>query len=190
MSIPLRRGSTLRRPAALALALLLAGALVACGGGGGGSSGRAGDPSKAPSDPPPSSGTSMSDAELAMAIDVLDLVNQERQAAGLGPLIWHEGASEVAYLHSLDMDVRDYFDHTNPDGELPWDRLTDAGIDWSRAGENIAWGYSSPQAVMSGWMGSSGHRANILSESFTHVGIGVHDDGFSIWWTQVFLVPR
>jgi uncharacterized protein YkwD len=178
-----------RRLAALLLALVAVGMLAACGGGGGGGGkgAKSDNPSKGP---PPGSGTSMSDAELAMALEVLDIVNQERRAAGVDPLVWHEGASEVAYLHSLDMDVRDYFSHTNPDGQLPWDRLAEAGIAYSTAGENIAWGYPSPEAVMTGWMNSSGHRANILRAGYTHVGIGVHTDGFNIWWTQLFLVPR
>lgn len=181
----------IRSVPALLLAALL---LVACGdSGGGGVSSSAGtqDPAKPPStDPPPSSGSSMSEDERALALEVLDIVNAERSAAGLPALSWHEGAAEVAYLHSLDMDVRDFFDHTNPDGQLPWDRLDEAGIGWSAVGENIARGYGSPTSVMDAWMNSSGHRANILNGTFTHVGIGVHDDGLTIWWTQLFLVPR
>jgi uncharacterized protein YkwD len=131
----------------------------------------------------------MSDTELAAALEVLDRVNSRRNSEGLPPLEWHDGAAEVAWAHSVDMDVRDFFDHTNPDGELPWDRLAAAGIAWSRVGENIAWGYRTPADVMEAWMNSSGHRANILSADFTHIGIGVHENG-TIWWTQVFLVPR
>ncbi|MEN8149553.1 MAG: CAP domain-containing protein [Planctomycetota bacterium] len=180
-----------RKPAAALIALLLALCLVACGGGGGGSGKSSGSAAKPPTPPtPPPSGSSMSDAERNLALEVLDIVNAERNAAGAPPLEWHEGAAEVAYLHSLDMDVRDFFDHTNPDGELPWDRLTAAGIAWSQVGENIAYGYPTPAAVMDGWMNSPGHRANILNGNYTHLGIGVHDNGLTIWWTQVFLVPR
>jgi hypothetical protein len=58
----------------------------------------------------------MSPSELAMAMQVLDLVNQERADAGLAPLAWDDGAAQVAYEHSVDMDLRDFFAHTNPDG--------------------------------------------------------------------------
>ena len=130
----------------------------------------------------------MSAAELELAYAVLDLVNVERQNAGLAPLAWHDEAAEVAFAHSVDMDVRGYFEHTNPDGQQPWDRLSAAGVGWSTAGENIAMGYPTPESVMEAWMNSPGHRENILRESFTHLGVGVHDNG-SIWWTQAFLRP-
>ena len=138
--------------------------------------------------PPPPTGTSMSDAEVVLALAVLDLVNVERQKAGLDPVSWDDQAAEVAYAHSVDMDVRGYFDHTNPDGQKPWDRLSAAGVSWSTAGENIAMGYPSPEAVMAAWMNSPGHRDNILRAGFQRLGIGVHDNG-SIWWTQLFYTP-
>lgn len=145
-------------------------------------------PEPEPTPEPPPSGSSMSAAEYAMAQEVLLLVNAERATVGLPALQWHDEATEVAWAHSVDMDVRDFFDHENPDGELPWDRLTAAGVSYRSAGENIAWGYSSPDSVMTAWMNSDGHRANILRDGYTHIGIGVHSNG-SIWWTQVFLTP-
>jgi uncharacterized protein YkwD len=100
----------------------------------------------------------------------------------------HWAASQVAYEHCVDMDVRDFFSHTNPDGDGPGDRIAAAEISHAGWGENIAWGYASPQAVMDGWMNSPGHRANILNSAWTHVGIGVHAPGVGgPWWTQVFL---
>lgn len=143
-----------------------------------------------PPEPPPSPDptTSMSEDELVMALSVLDLVNIERQSAGLEPLTWDDDAAEVAYSHSVDMDDRGYFDHTNPDGQEPWDRLSAAGVRWSTAGENIARGQPTPEAVVAAWMDSPGHRENILRSSFRKLGIGVHDNG-SIWWTQLFYAP-
>ena len=123
-----------------------------------------------------------------MAVAVLDLVNVERQKAGLDPLAWDDGAAEVAYAHSVDMDVRDFFAHTNPDGLEPWDRLSAAGVAWSTAGENIARGYDTPEDVVAGWMSSPGHRDNILRASFRRLGVGVHQ-GSSTWWTQLFYSP-
>lgn len=73
------------------------------------------------------------------------------------------------------MQQREFFDHTNPDGDSPFDRLATAGITYSTAGENIAYGYQTAEAVVAAWLDSPGHRANIERESFTHHGIGYVD---------------
>ncbi len=171
--------------APLGLVLLLGTALLFPGCGAAGAAqdqfgGGTGD------DPPPASG-SMSPGELAYAQQVLDLVNAERANAGVGPVVWDEPATDVAYAHSVDMDVRNFFSHTNPDGLGPGDRINAAGIRWTAWGENIARGQDSPGAVMSGWMASPGHRDNILNANFTHLGVGVHSASGGPWWTQVFL---
>jgi uncharacterized protein YkwD len=139
--------------------------------------------------PLPQTGTTaaMSDAERAYAMEVLRLVNEERARASLGSLEWHESGAAAAYAHSIDMDLRDFFSHVNPSGEDPGARIAHQGIApvWGW-GENIARGYPSPAAVVTAWMGSEGHRENILRPTFTHLGVGVHSDG-DLWWTQVFL---
>ena len=88
----------------------------------------------------------------------------------------------AARKHSLDMFDRDFFSHTNPDGEGPGQRLTKAGYSggW---GENIAWGQSTPAQVVDSWMNSDGHCANIMRASYTKIGIGYHS---SRLWTTVF----
>jgi len=191
----------------LCLAFLLVPA--ACGGGGGGGDGdltttpETTDPgddpppgdTPPPDDPPPADDPQMSAAELAFAMEVLDLVNQERTDQGLGTLTWDDDLTTVAYLHSVDMDVRDFWDngypHVDPDGNGLVDRLDAAGITYSLAGENIAIGYTTPEAVMDGWMNSPGHKANILNAGFTQLGIGLHvGDWPHNYWTQVFLKPR
>ena len=99
-----------------------------------------------------------------------------------------ERVVDVARQHSRDMAERNYFSHTNLEGEGPSDRVRRSGISgWRRVGENIAYGQDSPQEVQTTWMNSSGHRANILSSSYTHVGVGVYDEGGRLYWTQVFL---
>ena len=128
---------------------------------------------------------------------MLDLVNQQRsQGADCGgegvfgpaePLAQNALLDCVARAHSLDMHERDYFDHTNPDGEQPWDRMEAAGYELSQAGENIASGSSTADAVMEQWMSSDGHCANIMSPGFVHIGIGFHGDGRL--WTLVFGAP-
>jgi uncharacterized protein YkwD len=79
---------------------------------------------------------------------------------------------------------RDFFSHSNPDGEEPFDRMSDAGISYAGAAENIASGYASAEAVLNGWLNSSGHRANIENGSYTHHGIGYVEEGN--YWTHVF----
>jgi uncharacterized protein YkwD len=80
---------------------------------------------------------------------------------------------------------RDFFDHTNPDGLDPFERAQKAGVSNARA-ENIAWGQSSPAAVMDAWMNSSGHRANILDCDLRTLGVGVVTGSGGPWWTQLF----
>ncbi|MFR0780303.1 MAG: CAP domain-containing protein, partial [Zhenhengia sp.] len=116
---------------------------------------------------------------------VLELVNIERQKAGLNALQMDESVRNVARLKSEDMRVNKYFDHTSPTYGSPFDMLKKFGISYKSAGENIAQGYSTPEAVVNGWMNSSGHRANILNASFTHMGVGYDANGH--YWTQMFI---
>lgn len=116
---------------------------------------------------------------------VLELVNVERQKAGLSALQMDENVRNVARLKSEDMRVNKYFDHTSPTYGSPFDMLKKFGVSYKSAGENIAQGYSTPEAVVNGWMNSSGHRANILNASFTHMGVGYDANGH--YWTQMFI---
>jgi hypothetical protein len=76
------------------------------------------------------------------------------------------------------MGVRNFFAHCDPDTlTMPWDRMVAAGYSYNSAAENIAAGYSTPAAVVAGWMASSGHRANILSTTSRELGIGYSFDG-------------
>ncbi len=159
-------------------AMLLAASVVACGGGGGG--GGVG----APPVPPPPSAT-----ELQYARRVVDLVNQERTSRGIDPVAEDADAAEAAYGHAVDMDVRVFFDHVNPSGEDPGDRLSRAGMFWTTWGENIARGQATPEDVMADWMASAGHRDNILDPAFTRLGVGVHQGPDGPWWVQDFVAP-
>ena len=74
-----------------------------------------------------------------------------------------------------------------PQGQQPWDRVSAAGISgWQSVGENIAYGYPTPEAVEDTWMNSPGHRANILNSGYTHIGVGAYNDNGTLYWTQVF----
>ncbi|WP_406099575.1 sigma-70 family RNA polymerase sigma factor [Streptomyces sp. NBC_01013] len=123
---------------------------------------------------------------MSTAAQVVALANKERGAAGCGPLKEDPQLTDAAQRHSDDMSARDFFEHTNPDGADPGQRVTDAGYRWSTYGENIARGQQTPAAVMESWMNSPGHRANILNCAFKDVGIGIHQGPGGPWWTQDF----
>lgn len=107
---------------------------------------------------------------------MLDLVNQERQAAGLQPLAADPEMTQVSRRHSADMFARGYFAHDTPEGLTPFDRMRAANVRFLTAGENLA---LAPTITVAhtGLMNSPGHRANILRPQFGRVGIGVMDGG-------------
>ncbi|MFJ6657200.1 CAP domain-containing protein [Streptomyces sp. NPDC091377] len=121
------------------------------------------------------------------AAEVVGLTNRERLAAGLRPLAPDPPLTAAAQAHSADMVGRDFYSHTAPDGGRPWDRAEAAGARRRSIGENIACGQRSAAEVVTGWMNSPGHRANILKPDFTHIGIGLAGGGRAgMYWTQVF----
>ncbi|MFI9615130.1 CAP domain-containing protein [Streptomyces sp. NPDC052023] len=121
------------------------------------------------------------------AAEVIDLTNHERARAGLPPLAPDPALTRAAQAHSDDMAARDFYSHTAPDGSRPWDRAAAAGCTRRSIGENIACGQRSPAEVVTGWMNSPGHRANILKPDFTHIGIGFAGGGRAgTYWTQLF----
>ncbi|MFC7218227.1 CAP domain-containing protein [Streptomyces polyrhachis] len=125
------------------------------------------------------------DSTAAAEAEVLRLVNQERAQAGCRPVEASAPLAKLAGDFSADMAARDFFDHTDPDGDDPWERAEAAGVT-DLGGENIAVGQANAQSVMDAWMDSDGHRANILNCEFTTLGVGVHFGGGGPWWTQSF----
>ncbi len=121
----------------------------------------------------------------AYEAEVIRLVNEIRRQNGLGELTASAELSHVARLKSQDMHDKGYFDHTSPTYGSAFDMLRSFGISYRTAGENIAYGYSAPQAVVDAWMNSSGHRANILNASYTQIGVGHVQDGN--YCTQIFV---
>ncbi|TYR76593.1 sporulation protein [Rossellomorea vietnamensis] len=116
---------------------------------------------------------------------VVDLTNQERAKAGLPALSADAELSNVAREKSNDMQTKNYFSHTSPTYGSPFDMMNSFGIDYRAAGENIAMGQRTPEEVVKAWMNSDGHRKNILSSNFTHIGVG-HDANGN-YWTQMFI---
>jgi hypothetical protein len=121
--------------------------------------------------------------------EVIELVNAEREAQGLHPLVYDDRLAAAARDHSEDLGVQDYFSHTSLDGRTVGDRLVEAGYYYNTYGENIAAGQPTPEVVMNSWMASSGHRANILNPNFCDIGVGyvyVPGSTYGHYWTQDF----
>ncbi|MFD8270187.1 CAP domain-containing protein [Streptomyces althioticus] len=132
-----------------------------------------------------SQGKGQTSAESTAAAAVLRLVNAERAKVGCSPVTADGALTALATAFSDDMADRGFFDHTDPDGDTPWDRAQAAGIG-NLGGENIARGQADAEAVMEAWMNSPGHKANILNCDFKTLGVGVHMGPGGPWWTQNF----
>ena len=128
---------------------------------------------------------SISESVLAYESEVVRLVNEIRIQHGLKPLSQDWQLSRVARYKSQDMKDLGYFSHTSPTYGSPFEMMKSFGITYRTAGENIAKGYSTPEAVVKAWMNSPGHRANILNSSYTHLGVGYVAQGS--YWTQMFI---
>lgn len=117
--------------------------------------------------------------------EVIRLVNKERTSRGIAPLTANWQLSRVARYKSQDMADKHYFSHTSPTYGSPFQMMKSFGISYKTAGENIAYGQTTPQAVMTAWMNSSGHRANILNPNYKQIGVGYVKNGN--YWTQEFI---
>ena len=141
-------------------------------------------PVETPAQNTPQTNTQSGDV-LPQEAAVVELVNQQRAAYGLQPLTISAELCKKARMKSQDMAQNRYFDHNSPTYGSPFDMMRSLGISYRSAGENIAMGYATAQAVMQGWMNSEGHRANILSANFTTIGVGYVANGN--YWTQWFI---
>lgn len=128
---------------------------------------------------------SLDSSVLSFEKEVVRLVNKERTSRGLKALTQNWELSRVARYKSQDMKDNRYFAHNSPTYGSPGKMIRDFGISYRSYGENIAQGYRTPQAVVDGWMNSSGHRQNILNPSFTQIGVGYVASGN--YWTQMFI---
>jgi uncharacterized protein YkwD len=131
-----------------------------------------------------------SEPDNSLTAEILRLTNLERGSAGLGALTLQPLLNQAAQAHADTMVSTGQFSHVI-NGLGPADRVTAAGYSWRAVAENIAYGYSTPAAVMTGWMNSSGHRANILGANYTELGVGMLKDSQGrAYWVQVFGRPR
>ena len=122
---------------------------------------------------------------LQYEAEVIRLVNDIRKQNGLSPLTANWELSRVARYKSQDMVDNRYFAHNSPTYGTPFEMMRAFGLSFRTAGENIAYGYATPQKVVDGWMNSSGHRANILNASYKQIGVGYVAKGN--YWTQMVM---
>lgn len=140
--------------------------------------------STATATPTPTGTSDDTNYDSSFASQVLKLVNEERAKAGASPLSISQEL--VAPANKRAKEIKQSFSHTRPDGTAWSTVLTEYNVSVNAAGENIAYGYNTPEKVMNAWMNSPGHRANILSTNFNHIGIGVYEVSGTVYCSQLF----
>ena len=116
--------------------------------------------------------------------EVYEITNNYRSLVGVPSLTLDSSLVEAASIRAKE--ISDSFSHTRPNGSSCFTVLSELGISYGTAGENIAAGYSSSQSVMEGWRSSSGHYQNIISSKFKKIGIGVNIINNQYYWVQIF----
>lgn len=129
--------------------------------------------------------TQASNTQVSYAQQVVDLVNIERAKEGLGALTVDQNVAKAATIRANEIQIK--FEHVRPDGSGFVTALKENGVTYRGAGENIAWGQKTPQEVVTGWMNSPGHRANIMNKNYVHIGVGnVQNSAGTQYWVQIF----
>lgn len=146
-------------------------------------------PDKDPSgtQPPENEGNDTEDdvQEMTYEEQVVALVNAERKKLGLKEVTLDKEIEQAAFVRAVEIETS--FSHTRPNGSSFSTVLKENGISYRGSGENIAWGQTSPEAVMKAWMNSDGHRANILNAKFTKMGVGYYQNTSGRkHWVQLF----
>ena len=126
-----------------------------------------------------------SEFNAAYEAEVVRLVNAERAKYGLAALTQDDGAQNVAHVRAKE--IVQSFARTRPDGSSCFTAASDLGVTYRSAGENIAYGYATPAQVVNGWMNSEGQRKNILSSSYTKIGVGSYSANGVMYWSQFFI---
>jgi len=149
-----------------------------------------------PAPPPPPPIIIVNDAQKMLA--AINAVRAQGRMCGttsyaaVPALTWNSKLEQAAFLHSKDMAERNYFAHDTLEGVSPWDRMKAQGYSFRAAGENIAAGQSTLEAVIQGWVDSPGHCQNLMSAGFSEVGMGRFDKAgstYGVYWTQDFGKP-
>ncbi len=125
--------------------------------------------------------------QIVYRAQVVNLVNAERASQGLSSLATDAQLTKLAQLKAEDMAENEYFSHTSPTYGTAFDMMKTYGVFYAAAGENIAMGQKTAEAVMEGWMNSAGHRANILNSAYTSIGVGYAKSSEGVtYWVQIF----
>jgi uncharacterized protein YkwD len=111
--------------------------------------------------------------------DLLRRINHHRHERGCRPLTWDRRLAAIALRHSQDMARRNFFDHVNPDGLDPFQRMERAGLRYHAAAENLAMGATTGEDVFEGWMHSRGHRRNLEDCVYSRIGLGRYGNYWS-----------
>ena len=153
---------------------------------GNGSTGDSAPEENAPENNTPDTDNSQDNTgEHAYIQEVVRLVNIERAKAGLAPLTINTKVQAAAMVRAKECERR--FSHTRPNGTSFATALREQGVSYRSAGENIAWGQKTPAEVITAWMNSAGHRANIMNASFTTIGVGYYENTRGTdYWCQLF----
>lgn len=149
----------------------------------------------APTPPAPAAAAAAATASSltasSVATEVVRLVNIERAKRGLKPVTINGKLTAAADGHSAYQARIGRLTHTSANRSNAGKRMTAAGYSWSRWGENVAYGYATPAAVMKAWMRSAGHRANILNARFTEIGVSaVASAKGTLYWTMDLAKPK
>jgi uncharacterized protein YkwD len=124
---------------------------------------------------------------------VVALTNADRKAAGISTLQEDPLLDLAAQKKANDMAARGYFSHLSPEGQAPWQWLSSVGYYFQRAGENLALDFSDAKSLESAWMQSPMHRANLLKDNYTRVGVGIahgmYNGKQSTFIVQFFATP-
>lgn len=133
----------------------------------------------------PTTETPTDTTSKSYAQQVVDLVNVERAKEGLAALTIDENVAKAATVRAKEIQTK--FEHVRPDGTGFVTALKEQGVSYRGAGENIAWGQKTPQEVVTGWMNSPGHRANIMNKNYVHIGVGnLQNSAGTQYWVQIF----
>jgi uncharacterized protein YkwD len=121
--------------------------------------------------------------------EVIRLVNIEREDEGVPALTEMDTLAEMADIRAEESAAS--FSHTRPDGTRCFTLFTEYSLKYRAAGENLAYGFKTPEAVVNAWMNSEGHKKNILDPDFSYIGIGyyVNENG-RIYCSQFFYTPK
>lgn len=169
--------------AGLLLSVLAVSTIITDGGGWGAETAHAATQTKAETNKSKALAIAYAQIQTQNASRVVALINKERMAVGLKPLIVHTNLTKMAKTKAIDMYNNRYFSHTSPKYGSPFEMMDSFGITYKYAGENLGKGQRSAEEVVKDWMNSPDHQENILNPDFKLIGVGYYNGH----WVQEFI---